>query len=193
MNNQQVTLLDFFSFDSQKVKLKYNELEKIEKFASLMQRMLAEVETGWPVARGEILGRIDNLLQVNIQDILTQAWDKYRTLLKYRDRRNETIIVPLLEHTVKSRHHPAIEILLGDQLLTTIDFSIDLSLVLKGFVVTIRDGRIIAIKTGDCQGKGSVACEGFIILEKETGPFALPGTIDLGTGVPINPLSAGTA
>jgi hypothetical protein len=68
-----------------------------------------------------------------------------------------------------------------------IEFNIDISLTLKGIILKIRDGRIKEILTGSCKGKGTVRYGNLVITEKETGSFTLPGSIDLGDGIPIAP------
>lgn len=93
----------------------------------------------------------------------------------------------MAEHTIKSEHKPYIEILINDKSVGKIDFNINISLTLKGIILKIRDGKIQEIQTGSCKGKGTIKCENFVILEKETESISLPGSINLGEGIPIVP------
>jgi hypothetical protein len=120
---------------------------------------------------------------------MVKAWNKYRELLKYTDKEkyppDVSVLVPLAEHTIKSEHKPYIEILINDKSVGKIDFNINISLTLKGIILKIRDGKIKEIQTGSCKGKGTIKCEDLVILEKETESFSLPGSINLGEGIPI--------
>ena len=110
-------------------------------------------------------------------------------LLKYTDKGkyspNDIFLVPLAEHTIKSEHKPYLEILINDKSVGRIDFSINVALTLKGFILKIQDAKIKEIQTGTCKGRGTIQCEDIVIMEKETGSFPLPGSITLGDGVPI--------
>ncbi len=96
-----------------------------------------------------------------------------------------TYLVHLAEHTVTSEHNPYIEIRVDDQPVGRVDFKIKISLTLDNFILKIQNGYIKAIQTGACKGKGTIYCWNLPILERETGPFPLPGNIDLGEGIPI--------
>jgi hypothetical protein len=146
-------------------------------------------EIRWPVTFNEIIKKVEDLLNISLSDIMVTAWNKYRMLLKYTDKKkyssNETFLVPLAEHTIKSEHKPYIEILINDKSVGKIDFNINISFTLKGIILKIRDGKIKEIQTGSCKGKGTIKCEDLVILEKETESFSLQGSINLGEGIPI--------
>ncbi len=165
-------------------------MESAKRMTSLKERLSTDAkEIRWPMAFKEVVKKINDLLNIRVLDILAAAWNKYRELLKYAERNkyspDETFLVQLAEHTIKSVHHPYIEILINDKPLGKIDFEIVVSLALKGIILEIRDGKIKEILTGSCKGKGTIKCEKFLILEKETESFPLPGSISLGEGVPI--------
>lgn len=189
MNNTQITLNNFFPLKE----LSQDQLSKIEsgRGISTLKEKISRDVTGikWPVALNEITRKVEDLLDISVIDIFLTAWNKYRILLKYTDKKkyssNETFFIPLAEHTIKSEHKPYIEILINDKSVGKIDFNINISLTLKGIILKIRDGRIQEIQTGSCKGKGTIKCEDFVIMEKETESISLPGSINLGEGVPI--------
>lgn len=192
MSKEETTLKDFFSFKSGEIsQKKMSSMEILRKVSAVKDVITKEAEEiRWPVAFDEIMRKTGDLLDVSLGDIMARAWNKYRVLAKYLDREkyspSETFLVPLAEHTIKSDHKPHVDILLGEQLLGTIDFEIKVSLTLKGFIVRVQDGKIMEIKTGTCKAKGSITCEDLLIFEKETDSVTLPGTIGLGDGVPIS-------
>lgn len=193
MNNSQITLSQFFSYNEKELSQKrLSTIESSEKISSLKEIVLKEAEeVSWPAAFNEIIKKIGDLLNISIPHIMVMAWNKYRILLKYLDREkyspDETFLVPLAEHTIKSEHHPYIEILINEKPVGKIDFNINISLTLKGIMLKIEGGKIKEILTGTCKGKGTITFEKLAIMEKETESFSLPGSIDLGKGIPILP------
>ena len=143
----------------------------------------------WGPVGKEIEAKIGEVLDVDIVGILLGGWKKYRQLKQYRDPKkyppDETILVSLTEHTIASSHHPKIEILAEQVLLSRLELTITLSLKLEGILLKVRGGRIREICSGRCLGKGTLECAGVAILEKETPRFELPGRIDLGDGIEI--------
>jgi len=193
MDNHVPTLNDFFAFNGPALaRRRLEALESGQKFSALRERIARDAGgVSWPVAFSELVNKIGDVLDIRLTDILAAAWQKYREIRKYSDRTayppGETFLVPLVEHTVRSIHHPGIEILVDDQPAAMIELEIEIALTLEGAILKISDGKIKGITTGACTGKGIIKCEGFTVLEKETGPLRMPGAIDLGAGIPIGP------
>ena len=193
MNKSPITLNQIFSFKG--TELSQNRLSAIEsneKISSLKEVFSKEAKgIRWPVAFNEIIKKIEDLLNIGIPDIMVMAWNKYKILLKYSDRKkyspDETFLVPLAEHTIKSEHHPCIEILINDKMVGKIGFDINISLKLEGIILKIQDGKIKEILTGSCKGKGTINHGDFVMFEKSLEPIQLSGSIDLGEGIPIKP------
>jgi hypothetical protein len=162
-----------------------------KKNISLLKEKISKKSSGirWPVAFSEITKKIEDLLDISVTDIMVSAWNKYRELQKYADSKqyspDETFLVPLAEHTIKSEHHPYMEVLVNEKTIGKINFDICISLSLKGLILKIKGGRIREILTGSCKGKGSIKCENYLLMEKKTRDIPLPGSINLGEGVPI--------
>jgi ABC-type transporter Mla maintaining outer membrane lipid asymmetry ATPase subunit MlaF len=77
--------------------------------------------------------------------------------------------------------------MINEQLVGKVDFQVTVSLAFEGLTLKIRGGRIMEILAGSCTGKGAIRCEGCLLVERETAPFMLPGSLKLGDGVPIAP------
>ncbi len=193
MNNGQVTLSNVFGHEGKDLaQLKSTALEGAAAVSALKQALEKEArEIKWPVALGEVVEQVHNLLNVPLGAVISTAWNKYRLLTKYGDPEkyppDEIFLVPLAEHTITSKHRPHIDVLIGDRRIGRIDFAIDISLTLKGFIAKVQGGRLKEIKVGTCKAKGTILCEDFLLLEKESGSLDLPGSIDLGEGVPVSP------
>lgn len=189
MNQAPVTLSQFFAAAKGLSPKRLSLIESSEAIASLKEILRKEARVKWPAALGKIAEKVPDILDIGVPDILVSAWSKSRLLAKYRDREKyppqETFLVPLAEHTINSEHHPFLEILVNGKSVGKIKFTITLSLKLEGIVLKIQDGRIREAATGTCQGKGALKYENHVILEKAAGSISLPGSIDLGEGLPI--------
>lgn len=189
--DRPITLADVFAVDRKDLlKQKAQEMECLAGVAALKERIAKEAkEIRWPVALEEMIAGIDGLLNVPFGDVLASAWNKYHVLAKYLDREKyaaaDTFLVPLAEHTVRSRHKPHLDLYLDDRKIGRIDFDVDLSLAIKGFIAKVRDGRIHEITAGTCKVKGTIRCENMLLVEKESESAALPGKIAFADGVPI--------
>ena len=117
------------------------------------------------------------------------AWRKYGALAEYTDPSRhppeEVALVPLADHTVRSDHHPYLEVLIDDRPIGKITFDITLAVTLRGFELKLQGGKIKAIQTGSWQGKAGVALEKAVIYEKTLDEIRLPGSIDLGEGLSL--------
>jgi hypothetical protein len=190
MNSSHVTLNDFFF---PKGKLGREQLSVIESSqnTSAIKGKITEAKVKWSVASDIVAKEIPDILCISISDILISAFKRFGILLKYLDRDNcppdEVFLVSLAKCTIKSEHHPSIEILINGQKVGRIGFNITISLALKGIILKIQDGKIKEVTTGTCKGKGSIKCGVVEILKRETRSIPLPGSIALGEGIPIMP------
>jgi len=190
MSDTPVTLMNIFFSEPESFQVKFPSLESVKTLSNLKDRLMKEgSRVTLPAAMDGVLKGAQALMNIKLEDILVPAWNKYLPLRKYRDKKkyppDKTVLVPLVEHTVKSEHRPYIEVLINDKPVGRINFSIIIALVLKGLILVVRDGRIREIKTGECSAKGKVTCEEILIIEKTSETVPLPGTINLGEGIPI--------
>jgi hypothetical protein len=143
----------------------------------------------WPWVRDLVADKARDVLNLNVVDVLAEAWKKYAEIEKYADSQKygpeESILVPLAEHTVKSKHHPYVEILLHEKPIGRVEFDLEFSLTLEGFVLKIQDGIIREIQTGSAKGEGKLTLATVALLKRETKPIDFPGHIPLGQGIPL--------
>jgi len=191
MNNLPITLNQIFVFKENELSPdKISEIESSNKMLSLKEKISKEIPgIKWNVTLNEVVKKIGDLLNISLADIMVGAWNKYRTLQKYLDQKKyspeEIIMIPLAEHKIKSVHRPYIEILINDQVVGKIEFSINITLTLEGIILKVQNAKIKEILTGTCKAKGTIKCENFVILEKDLSSISLPGSIALGEGIPI--------
>lgn len=191
MNNSVITMDEFFGLKGKGLtKAQFSAIEKSEKIDKVREKLTRAVATiSWSDIYRQVIERIEDILNVDMVDIMTMAWSKSETLIKYLDKEkyspDEIILVPLAEHTIKSTHRPYIELLLNDKSVGRLDFDITIYITLKGMILKIQGGKIREIMAGSCQGKGEIKCEGLLIAEKKPKSIRLPYSINVDHGVSI--------
>jgi hypothetical protein len=190
--NARVTLWDvLFEVDADIPDAGKNIIEATEKVRGLRKRLESRGRgAGWPGAGTLIADTLKQLLNIGIEeDIFIKVWNDAKLFRKYLDPENypseETIEIPLLEHTVTSVHRPAIEIRVNEVLLDTIDVEIAATLEIEGAVVEIQGGRIRKLRSGKCTAKAEVKVEGMLLASEKFKPVKLPGVREFDGGIAI--------
>jgi len=144
---------------------------------------------GWDIIVDEVKSEIESLLDIGLPEVLAKAWNTEGMLVKYLDKEKyppeETVVVPLVKHSIKSTHHPYVEVMIDDAAIGKVHLDIAIEMMLEGFNLKIQNGMIKAIATGVCKAKGSIGIEGTTLMEKQMKPIALPGIIALKDGIEI--------
>ena len=121
---------------------------------------------------GKILEKAPELLNIKLKDVLASAWLKHQQveqcLEQSKKSPDETFLVPLIDHTVTSEHHPQVEISVDGVSLGKVDFKILLKLELKGIILKIKGDKIEGVKAGSCQCKASLTCEGIPVFDDQS-------------------------
>lgn len=141
----------------------------------------------WQLILKEVWGKVPELLDIKLVNIFSGAFNKAKELQKYTDQSkyppDQEILAHLAEHTLKSLHHPSVEIYVNDRFLGKFVFDVTVALALKGLVLKIQDSRVKAVSPGSCQAEGTIALEKAVLVERKLSPLTLPNLIDLGEGV----------
>jgi len=175
MKYEDVTMNYFFQ-NREIITNQATSLKTSEKFSELRNSISKkEPLMEWDSVLSQILKKCPELLDLRFKDILVGGWRKYQQLEQYFDQGKTnpevSFSVPLVSHTIISEHHPKIEIKFNEINMGHIDFSILLKLELSGIVLNIKGGEIEGVKAGNCKCKGSVACEGIVLLEDSSETF----------------------
>jgi hypothetical protein len=186
----RITVDEVLGFDADDRRQRLAELESSPAFAGIAEtitRNFSHLSTAAAVRA--IVAKIPELLRVDVESLLVGAWKKYAELQRYRDAAtyppDETVLVELAEHTIRSSHTPYLDIMVGESRLHRIEFQLDLELVIKGAVLTVRDGRIWAVSVGSCEASGELTFKGYSLLKRQSTPVALPGTHTFAAPIPI--------
>ena len=100
---------------------------------------------------------------------------------------DQTLLVEITRHTVTSSHKPSLDIIVDGVTIDKVPFELKLTVTLDGALLTICDGRILAVSPGACKVAGEFKCEGYSILKRESAPVRLPGTWTFKEPIPISP------
>jgi hypothetical protein len=134
----------------------------------------------WGPLGKRIADRVLEVLDVGIaQEVLVKVWNEGGLFQKYlqgeKASPDDTFEVALVDHSIRSVHHPGIEITLNDVPLRSIELEVTVKLTVKGAVLEIQSGKIKSLETGELKGKGEIRCEGFLLLSEELPPVHLKG------------------
>lgn len=136
----------------------------------------------WIKFTPDLVKNIGELLNIPIPDLFIDSWKKGKAiqdaLSESKQSPEKTIEIELVDHTIESEHKPYIEIRIkGIPQPKKINFIIEVSFDLKGFILKIQNGSICEIQPGTCEITGTFKCENILIAEKKSETFKLPGSI----------------
>jgi hypothetical protein len=151
--------------------------------ANQIKAALAKAAPGLPL--GVLLdgvGRaVQDALDVPVTDLLVGAWERARDLRAALEttRRSpgETVLVPLLSHSISSHHRPYVDVVVEGVPLVRLEFPVKVEFRLEGVVVRVRRGRIAEILSGTVKVKGTVQFGDFVLFEKAMAPISIPGVL----------------
>lgn len=169
MDYNNITVNDLFRNRKDKDSKAF-QIESSEKMAELKREIAQKKpQVEWASFSDRVLNKTPEFLDIKLKDILGNAWKKYRQveqcLEQGKENPDETYLVPMVDHTVVSEHHPELEISIDELPFKRVKFDILLKLEIKGIILKIKGSEIVGVKTGTCQCKGSLGCEGITIFE----------------------------
>lgn len=178
-------------------------VERSNAMVEVRQNFSEELpKVGWSEISSGIDDKVDEVLAIPIDEVLLASWARYQRLREYADPERyppeETIQVPMVDHTVESTHSPAVTVLIRGNEVANLTFNIQLQLRVKGCLLEIRGGRIMKILSGTCQVSGNL--EGVVntkfrshlLYERsvDSKEYQIVGNLDLGEGVVLPPPDA---
>jgi hypothetical protein len=145
-----------------------------------LSRAIQELpDVAWSAFSEEMQFAFAKALDIKLADVVAGAWSKLKQLRDYCGRKpddpDKPFSVALARHEVVSNHQPGIDILLGEKVIGQIVVEVELSLTLKGIVLSVRDDHIIAVASGKFSGAGSLKYQGATLIEKTTKEYDIPG------------------
>lgn len=130
------------------------------------------------VMTNTVADKLKDALDVSIDKILLSAWSQHRDLAddlqKSQQQKNETILVPLADHTIRSTHHPAVEVMVNERRVAAFKFNANLMMRIQRAVLKVQAGEVVGVEAGAWHGVGQLKCGPVTLVEHETQEFALP-------------------
>jgi len=152
-----------------------------KKFKEKISKEIKGVK--WTASKLQILEKIGELLDIKVLSIFISSWKKSEEIKKILDESvaspDEKFEINLSEHKIESDHKPYIEVMFKNMSLYKIEFDLNLSFTLHGFILKIQNGNIYGIDPGVCNAQGTLSWEKIKLLEKKLEPIKLPGAIHL--------------
>jgi hypothetical protein len=186
------TLNDLFNIENnEEIDSNFSKVESSENLASIKaDKKLFIKGIEWEILRKEILKKIIDLLDVDVVKIIVNSWidkDFFEQINKIKDAApDETIIVPLVEHTVESTHNPYIVIMYNGEVVHKINFEIKVDFHLRAIILSFQNKKLKEISSGECDITGELLCENIKVLDAELKNIKLPLVLNLRDGIPIS-------
>jgi hypothetical protein len=158
--------------------------ESAARWQSLRQWMNEELPETKSSAMDDIGARIEQLLEIPLGDIFLASWketDAIKDLLvESRTAPHAITNVELADHSIKSLHHPHIEVRQKKATSKKIEFTLRLLFNLQGFRLQIQNGLIKEVRSGPCEMQGTLEYQGLTVAEQKNVPISLPAVIATG-------------
>jgi len=130
------------------------------------------------VMTNTVAEKLRDALEVSINQILLSAWSQHRDLAGDLERsqqlKGESLLVPLADHTIRSTHHPAVEVMVNDRRVAAFKFNANLMMRIRRAIVRVEAGEVVGVESGAWHGVGQLKCGPVTLVEHETKEYGLP-------------------
>jgi hypothetical protein len=133
--------------------------------------------------------KVNEVLDEDITSLLATGWSKVKDVksaaARSRSSPGTTEVVTLGKHDQTWTHHPVLTVLLGEQKLTDLKFTLELTATFKSVKLVISDGKLRSIAPGEASAQARLKFGNLKLKEKSTPKWNLPGEIKLENGMPV--------
>jgi hypothetical protein len=155
-------------------------------------------QTTREAAGDQVAAVADGLLSLDLGDLVVAGWRKQDQLAAAAERTaanpGTSEVVELATHRISSVHHPYVELFVNDVRVTTVNFQLDLEFEVRALVVTVRDGHLASLRSGDCDLSATLTAEGVRLASKRRQvslPMVVRWPLLLHLGGGLDPLPYG--
>lgn len=155
-----------------------------DRWGNFQKQVEEEVKSiKWPMTMPDVAAMVGELFDIPIPGLLLGSWRKADALLKLlresEESPEEVMYLELADHMIERKLYPYIQIKIENFEARRLDFTLHLSLRLKGFILKVQEGQVKEILTGQCEFGGMIDFMKRTVLKKEFSPIKLPGSIPL--------------
>lgn len=144
----------------------------------------------WVAAAKSVPDLVKHLVDVQVADVLVDAWKMHRDLKQYLDRTTyppgSVSTRPITTHHIRATQSPYIEITIDSMPQGRIQFELELDVTVEAGILVIQDGRIMRLEAGKAKATGTLKCAGVVVAEHVSRPFEWKDGISFGAGIPID-------
>lgn len=165
-------------------------IEELGKGAIATSTWAAGLPKGLQASLADALAcRYAEVMAIPLEQVLLSGLKKAEAVIasarESRSKPDQSILLPMHDQTLLSRHQPKICVSLSGPPMLEVMFTVELKLHLKALVVTLRAGRMTAVRIGEAIGSGSVRLGELTLSRLQLTPIPLPGFLDLGAGLEL--------
>lgn len=162
-------------------------LEKVVMQANATdERRARPVRTLGAVARRALIEEIEAKLRMvmseTLVDLIVGGWRTYAAVMqairKSRGQPGVDQIVPLRNHTIKAARQNSLDIEVDNFRVMTLSSQLVVSVQLYDTVAVVRDGQLVAVRSGQAKADGTVTVEG-VKIGRKTLTFPLTAELAL--------------
>ena len=144
----------------------------------------------WDFARDSAQQELAKALDVDLIEFVARGWATVQRLKEYADRGrhppDEVNVVNLGDHDIATESYPTIDVTIGTLALPVIRFTLKLSAHFESLILTIRDGAIRKVQSGNCKVSVELLLGGASLLPPmQTPKLVLPGKLEFAEGIRI--------
>ena len=126
------------------------------------------------------------LLDVDLTGFLVSGWQKHREVIAAARRTmaapGSIELVDLATHQITTTWHAAVNLLVDNQRVATVELGLSVVFDISAMVAGIRGGRLVAVHSGRCDVTATLAVQDTKVISRQVH-LELPGIIPLGRGI----------
>ena len=157
--------------------------ESSPRWQTLRQWINEELQGIKTSAFDDVGAKIEELLKIPITDIFVASWKRTDAIKEVLDESrlapDSITSIELGDHSIKSQHHPHIEVRNRNGSLKKIEFKLRLLFKLKGFSLQVQNGSITTMQSGPCEMQGALEYQGLVVAERKNSAIELPASVAL--------------
>jgi hypothetical protein len=134
----------------------------------------------------ETTSAANGLLNVDLIGFLVSGWQKHREVIAAARRTaaapGSIELVDLATHQITATQRPAVNLLVDNKRVATVEFGLSVVFDISALVAGIRGGRLVAVHSGRCDVTATLAVQDTKVINRQVH-LELPGIIPLGQGI----------
>ncbi|MFB7783822.1 hypothetical protein ACFC1D_14020 [Streptomyces vinaceus] len=138
----------------------------------------------------ELAAVVNGFLDLDLVSLVASGWSKYRALKEAARRTSRSPgseeVVALATHSVTSAHHPSVDLLVDGARAATVGVNLTVLFRITGLVAVVRDGRLVAARSGQCAVEAKLAVRDIVVAARE-GRLDLPAALRLREPIELLP------